>query len=349
MKTYKHLYEQVYQFDNLYNAYLKARRGKRQRAEVLRFEANLEGELVQLQNELMWGMYCTGPYRVFKVYEPKERVAAALPFRDRVLQHSLVATIEPIWEKRFYYHSYACRPGKGAHAGADRVQQWLREVKRAHGRVYCLKADVRSYFASVNHEALIKILSRRICCPRTMGLCRNIIETWAPGIPIGNLTSQLFANIYLNEFDQYIKQLKVKRYIRYMDDWVVVHHDKEYLRAVKKLAEEWLLGELDLRLNQKTQIFPVSLWRGRALDFLGYRIWPTHRRLRKGSIQRMRRRLRKMQQLYRAGLIGLKDIYQRIMSWIGHAIHADSYRIRQKLLGEVGFTKSREIGNESFC
>jgi hypothetical protein len=128
-----------------------------------------------------------------------------------------------------------------------------------------------------------------------------------------------------------------------MDDWVVVHHDKEYLRAVRKLAEEWLWNELGLKLNQKTQIFPVSLWRGRALDFLGYRIWPTHRRLRKGSIQRMRRRLRNMHQLYCADLIDLKEIQQRIMSWIGHAIHADSYRIRQKLLCGVGFTKSREI------
>jgi retron-type reverse transcriptase len=341
MKTYKHLYEQIYQFDNLYDAYLKARRGKRQRAEVLRFEANLEGELIQLQNELMWDSYRTGPYRVFKVYEPKERIAASLPFRDRVLQHSLVATIEPIWEKRFYYHSYACRPGKGAHAGADRAQQWLREVKRTHGHVYCLKADVRSYFASVNHGALIKILSRRIRCPRTMDLCRHIVSTWNHGIPIGNLTSQLFANIYLNEFDQYIKQLRVKRYIRYMDDWVVVHHDKEYLRAIRKLAEEWLRNELGLELNQKTQIFPVSLWRGRALDFLGYRIWPTHRRLRKGSIQRMRRRLLKMQQLYRCGLIGLKEIQQRIMSWIGYTIHANSYHIRQRILWEVGFIKTK--------
>jgi retron-type reverse transcriptase len=335
MKKYKNLYEKIYQFDNLYGAYKKARLGKRYRREVLVFESDLEGELIQLQNELIWDMYKTGDYRVFDIYEPKKRVAAALPFRDRVLQHALISVIEPIFEKRFFFHSYACRPGKGAHAGADVAQKWLREVKRSHGRVYCLKADIKSYFASIDHGILIKILSGRIGCKRTLGLCNHIIDTWSPGVPIGNLTSQLFANIYLNEFDTYIKYvLKVGMYVRYMDDWVVVHHDKEYLHGIWAMAKVWLSENLGLELNRKTQVFPVGLRRGRALDFLGYRIWPTHRWLRKGSVKRMRRRMKTIKKRRMNGSMSAMEARQRINSWIGHASHADSHNIQGIILGE---------------
>ena len=134
MKTYRNLYPEIFDFERLERAYRRARRGKRDRVEVLRFEQNLEGELIQLQNELIWDEYETSPYRTFYVHEPKVRLVAALPFRDRVVQQSLVEVTEPIWESRFIHHSYACRPGKGMHAGADQAQQWLREVQREHGR-----------------------------------------------------------------------------------------------------------------------------------------------------------------------------------------------------------------------
>lgn len=258
MKTYNHLFEAIYQFDTLYDAYVRARKGKRDRKEVLEFEQNLEGELIQLQNELIWDQYKTGAYRTFHVFEPKARLVAALPFRDRVVQHALVGTIEDIWERRFIHHSYACRPGRGMHMGANQAQQWLREVQAAHGRVYCLKADVAKYFPSINHEVLMGLLSRRISCTRTLKLCRAILASWNPGLPIGNLTSQLWANIYLHELDTFMKQhIGAQRYIRYMDDFLVIDHDKEYLHRVRQLAEHWLWETLRLRLNNKTQVF---LW-----------------------------------------------------------------------------------------
>lgn len=331
-KTHKRLFPSVYDFAALEAAYRRARRGRRDCAEVLRFERDLEGELIQLQNELIWGEYRTGPYRVFTVAEPKRRVVAALPFRDRVVQHALVAVLEPLWEREFIHHSYACRPGKGLHAGVDAAQRWLRSVQREHGQAYALKLDVRQYFASVDHGVLMDLLARRIACAPTLALCEEILRSWSPGLPIGNLTSQLFANIYLHELDRFAKQeLRARRYARYMDDALIVHPDKACLHEARRRIEAFLHERLRLQTNAKTQVRPVGHLGGPALDWLGYRIWCTHRRLRPGSVKRMRRRLRWLQAAYARGAVDLRHVTARIRSWIGHAQHADSWRIRAQL------------------
>jgi retron-type reverse transcriptase len=341
MKTYDNIYPQVYDFESLYNGYLRARKGKRHHVEVLKFERNLESELIHLQNELIWGQYKTGVYREFYVYEPKTRLVAALPFRDRVVQHSLVGAVEFIWEKRFINHSYACRPGRGMHSGALQAQKWLRKVERNHGRVYVLKADIRKYFPSINHDIILKLFARRIACKRTMKLLEEIIRSWGPGLPIGNLTSQLAANVYLHELDQHVKQdLREPLYMRYMDDWLIVHNDKKHLHQMWQHLEQWLKENLALDLNGKTQVFPVGAKNGRALDFLGYRMWTTHRRLRNGSVRRMKSRLKIMQKEYAAGKIDGQHIRNRISSWIGHAKFADTYRIRSMLLGSACFQRA---------
>lgn len=337
-KTHRNLFEQVYAFDALESAYRRARRGKRGHAEVLRFERDLEGELIQLQNELIWGQYETGPYRAFWVAEPKRRLVAALPFRDRVLQHALVGVLEPIWEREFIHHSYACRPGKGMHAGVDVAQRWLRAVQREHGQVYALKLDVRQYFASVDHDILLNLLARRIRCPRTLALCAQILGSWSPGIPIGNLTSQLFANIYLHELDRFAKQdLRVRYFARYMDDALIVHHDKAHLHVLREQIEQFLFDTLALHTNRKTQVLPVGRPGNPALDWLGYRLWSTHRRLRASSVKRMRRRLKYMQRAHARGELPISAVTARIRSWIGHAQHADSWRVREQLLAPVLF------------
>jgi retron-type reverse transcriptase len=326
-KTYKNLYPQVFEFSNLYNAYLLARRGKRYRKEVLVFTRDLEENLIQLQNELIWKSYKTGRYREFYVYEPKKRVVAALPFRDRVVQHALVSVIEPIWERRFIFDSYACRPGKGTHAGVNRAQRFMRAVKRRHGKVYVLKADISKYFSNIDHNILRRLLKKRIVCGDTLQLLGNIIESTPgqAGIPIVNLTSQLFANIYLHELDEYVKYTcRVRYYARYMDDFIIVHHDKAYLQNCRYELERFLWSRLRLRTNAKTQVFPVALVRGRGLDFLGYKIWPSHKKIKKSSIKRMRKRLKKLQRDYAIGKIGLSAIKPRLMSWLGHAKHADA-------------------------
>ncbi len=340
-KTYNNLYPKIYDFENLYQAYLKARKGKRYQSDVLKFSANLEENLITIQNELIWHQYQCGEYHFFKVFEPKERDVAALPFRDRVVHHAIINIIEPIYEQRFIYDSYACRVGKGTHAGADRAQKFMRIVKRNHGRVYALKADVSKYFASIDHDVLTRLLNKRIACLETMSLIKVILDsTPSPGIPIGNLTSQLFANIYLHELDEYCKHtLRERFYVRYMDDFVILHHDKQHLHKIREQIEWFLASELKLKTNHKTSVFPISDRNGRSLDFLGYKIWPTHRKLRKDSIKRFKKRLKKMQQQYAAGNKNLPEIRQRIMTFISHAAHSNAQTTIRRILAKAVFKK----------
>ncbi len=342
-KTYKNIYPHIYAFDALHAAYRRARKGHRGCREILRFEQELESNLIQLQNELIWGTYRTGTYRYFEILEPKKRLVAALPFRDRVVQHALVAAIEPIWERRFISDSYACRIGRGMHTGANQAQRFLRQVKRQHGKVYVYKADIAKYFASIDHAVLAGLLQKHVACRKTLTLIHEIIDSSGgrSGIPIGNLTSQLFANIYLHELDVFVKNtLREKRYIRYMDDTVIVHHDKRHLKEIRTQIEVFLESRLKLQTNSKSQIYPVAMLCGRPLDFLGYRIWTTHRRLRKSSVNRMRRSLKTMVRQYAKGDISIEKIKLRIASWLGHAKHADSFRIRAKLLNHTIFRRT---------
>lgn len=334
MRTFKRLYPLIYAFDNLYAAYLKARRGRRYDGEVLWFSMRLENELSQLYRELQTETYETGEYRTFIVCEPKRREVAALPFRDRVVHHAICNVIEPRFDRTFIAHSYACRVGKGTHAGAHQITAWLRQLHRQGVEPYVLQADVQSYFASVDHETLIGILARKIACPRTLRLLTGIIRGAGrdgKGIPIGNLTSQLFANIYLNELDQFVKHdLRAKHYLRYMDDFVILHADKGKLRRWRYRIGAFLRNRLQLQLNERTRLFPAS----QGIDFLGYRIWRTHRLLRKRSVRDMRRKLRRFEWQYAAGEISCERIEASIQSWLGHARHADTYNLRRRMFAD---------------
>ena len=339
MKTYKNLYPKIYDFDNLHLAYLKARRCKRYRHDVLRFSANLEENLINIQNHLIWKTYRTGRYRFFTVYEPKERLIASLSFRDRVVHHALHNIIEPIFERSMIYDSYACRKEMGVLSGVQRTTRFLRDSTRRWGRVYCLKGDVKKYFPSVHHETLKQIIRKRIACPDTLEMIDRIIDSTGEevGMPIGNLTSQLFANVYLSELDHFVKEeCGVKYYIRYMDDFVILYDDKRVLKNLLEDVEYYLRVALRLRLNDKTQIFPVG---PRPIDFLGYRIFPEYRLLRKGNLRRTKRKLKKFARLYALGQISLLDVQPSIVSWIGHAQHADSWRVRNKILNNLIFTR----------
>lgn len=344
-KTYSDLFEQIASFETLCEAWEMARRGKRYRSETMRFGRDLEPNLIELQESLLHKTYRTGPYRHFNVYEPKKREVAALPMKDRVVHHALMKVIEPIFEARFIHDSYACRVGKGTHSGATRAQQFLRKVKREGGAVCAFKADVSKYFPSICHDVLKRLLRRHIACPDTLWLLDQIIDSTADGeelmprgVPIGNLTSQLFANIYLHELDAFVKyELREPYYMRYMDDFVVVASDKARLHEVRRDVEDFLWANLGLRLNGKTQVFPVSGDRGRPLDFLGYRILPTHRKLRRDSVKRMRRKLKRYARLYREGKMPWHRINASVMSWLGHAKHADTYTLRKRLLTSIDF------------
>jgi len=321
------LYHQLSRFFNIYNAYLKARRNKKYKQDVIAFSMNLEKNLIKIQEELFYEKYSPGTYRSFYVYEPKKREILALQFKDRVVQHAINNIVEPIFEKSFIYDSYACRTGKGTHKAVNRLSYFLKVAKRNWKDVYCLKGDIKQYFPSINREILKNMIDKKIIDEKMNNLLYIIIDG-APnvkGIPIGNLTSQLFANIYLNSFDHFIKErLKIKYYVRYMDDFIILMPLKYQLRELLLLINDYLIDILQLTLNSKSSIFNYR----RGIDFLGYRIWPTHRLLRKRSVKKIKRYLKYCEK----NNIPFVERRQIINAWLGHASYANTYNLRQKIL-----------------
>lgn len=314
-RTFNGLWERIYDFGNLHEAFLGARRGKRNSPEVLKFESNLEERLLEIQNRLIWREWEPGPWRCFEVHEPKRRTIHAPPFRDRVVHHALVRVIEPLFERRFIKDSYACRVGKGNHAAQERVVEFLRRHPRP---THILQTDIKSCFPSVNHTTLLDAIGRVIRDGGVMWLCRRIVEGCGfggAGLPIGALTSQLFANVYLDQLDHFMKdELGVKRYIRYMDDTVTMSGDAEYLRRIHAEMSAFLRARLQMTLNPRSGIYGVT----RGVDFCGYRSWPTHVLPRKRNVRRARRKIRGLARLYRRGKMPLSKIRPIIASFLGY-------------------------------
>ncbi len=336
MKTFKSFFETICSFENLFDAYLKARKGKRYRNDVLEFSYNLEENLIELSKQLKNGTYEHGGYRKFHVYDQKRRLISSAPFKDRVVHHAICNIIEPMFEKRFISDSFSCRKKKGTHIGAKRLSKFVRA--HSNKKTYVLKCDIRKYFDSMDHEILIELLERKIRDERVMWLLKEVIESSHScenkGIPIGNLTSQLFANIYLNELDYFVKHtLKEKYYCRYVDDFVVLHNSPEKLRKIRSEIKIFLESNLKLKLHPKKQNI-ISASHG--IDFLGYRIFESHRLLRKTNIKRFKKRLKFLIEMYNYGMVPFDTIRGSINSWMGYASHADSYGLRKSLLGELG-------------
>ncbi|KLU66775.1 reverse transcriptase (RNA-dependent DNA polymerase) [Desulfosporosinus acididurans] len=355
MHKIRGLYEKIYDFENLHQAYLEARKGKRYRIEVMKFTNHLEENLIQIQNELIWKTYEVGKYREFFVNEPKKRLIMALPFKDRVVQWAIYQVLNPYFEKGFIQDSYACRVDKGTHRAVNRLQYWLRYMHRRHSQFYALKLDISKYFYRVDHNVLMAILRRRIGDEDLLWLLETIARcehtkfgvplgdhqfesdrVGGVGMPIGNLTSQMFANLYLNELDQYAKQtLHVKFYLRYMDDIVVLHGNKKYLWALKEQIDEFVVHQLHLQLNNKTMVRSVS----QGIEFVGFRVWPTHKKLRKKSALKMKRRLRYLQRSYARGEIGMQEVNNSVQSYLGILKHCNSHNLKTKLLRSLTFVR----------
>ena len=347
MRRHGNLYSSIYDFENLYLAFRKASKGRRYEPEVLRFKDNLEEELIHIQNELIWRTYKPQPYRSFTIYEPKERIIYVSPFKDRVVHHAIMRVVAPIWDSLYIYDSYACRAGKGTHAGVYRTVDFLRESHEKWGKVYCFKGDVSKFFPSINHHILMSIIERKIKCLDTLRLLREIIfnggslnDPESKDLPIGSLVSQWGANLYLNELDYFIKhELKAKFYIRYMDDFIILLGDKKQLHEMKNNISKFLKGRLRLKFNPKSDIFPA----GRGIDFLGYRIWGTHRLLRKSSLIRASRRFKWMSKAYNKGIISFQFIKSSVMAWLGHCSHANAVKGKEICMRGLVLSKSKKI------
>jgi len=352
MKTHTRLYATICSFENLLAAAKQAQRGKRFQENVGRFNANLEYELVRLQRELQEKTYQPGRYREFIILEPKQRMISAAPYRDRVVHHALCNVIAPLFERTFIFDSYANRKGKGTHRAILRYQEFCRK------NAYALKCDVRKYFPSIDHKILKAEIRRTIACPDTLWLIDRIIDgsnaqepcyeyfsgddLFTPferrkGLPIGNLTSQFFANVYLNRFDHFVKEvLQCKYYLRFVDDSVVLGNDKTWLSEVKKELENYL-EKCRLRLHErKCQVRHTV----QGVAFLGFRVFPNFRLLRRKNIVRTRRRMRRLQAKYAAGELSLDEITRSVHGWLGHAGFGDTYRLRERLLENHSFQKT---------
>ena len=262
----------------------------------------------------------------------------ALPFYDRVIQHAIVNIIEPIFEKRFVFHSYACRKDKGAHAASDTLSRWLYNLQIKQGKkIYAIKADIHHYFQSIDHEVLKQEVRRYISDKAVLKLLDHIIDhngiyPDGVGIPVGNLTSQLFANVYLNILDHYIKHnLHVHYYIRYMDDFIILGEDPAELKELLRQIDAFIEERLRLHLNPKTTIIAAK----NGVDFVGYRHFPAFRILRKGAT----RRIKKLLHAFETGEVDEELFDRSIESRIGHAKHADTFNLCAELRQAIKQTK----------
>jgi len=341
--TVNNLWDSFIDFENIYRGYFSAARGKRYRNEVLSYKAKLEDNLFSLIEDLKNNNYKPLPFRRFHITNPKPREIEAPAFCDRVLHHSLDQIIEPIFEKRFINESYACRLGRGTHAAMRHVFKCTQLAKRQWGNYFVLKCDISKFFPSVNHDILKKIIRRAIWDKRLLCIIDLIIDFNSGidgvGIPIGSLTSQLFANVYLDPLDHFLKETcRIKFYARYMDDFVILHNSKEYLRELLKKIETFLNERLELKLNPKTVIFPGK----HAIDFCGYRIWPTHIKPRKRTVKRAKSRMRKMVKLYKDDPKILEHAKASLVSFMGYIKHCSGRRTIRSVLKVATFKKGKK-------
>jgi len=361
MKRYGHLFEQVYAEDNLYRSYQQARKGKRDRADVVHYELNLEAELTALRSSLRNQSYCPGPFRHFTLYERKPRLISVAPFRDRVLHHAVMNIVEPLLDRRMSDNTYACRTGRGVHQAIKYYQQY------ANCFQYLLKLDIRKFFPSIDHEVLKGIFRRRFKDQQLLWLLDTLVDH-APeeaadfpmayftdddllsplerkrGLPIGNLSSQVFANLYLDDFDHWIKEVvRVGGYIRYMDDLFIFGNDKEGLwEAHNKISKR--LGELRLQLHPgKTQLYRTT----ERMDVLGVIASRERRWLRNDNGHRFIRRYRRMLYSIGNGAVDRREIEPRIRSWIGHARYGETERLREKIFNDYPLHKAVVVGREN--
>lgn len=352
MKRYGNLWKDIIDEENLFLAARKASRGKRFQDNVLIFNAKLGDNIVKIKRELETQKYNPGSYRTFQIFEPKQRMISAAPFRDRVVHHALCNIIQPIFEKTFIFDSYANRKNFGTHKALRRFTSFARSSK------YVLQCDIEKYFPSIDHEILKDLIRRKIKCPKTLWLIETIIDNsneqmerniyfsgddlFTPferkrGLPIGNLTSQFFANVYLNALDHFVKEkLGIKKYVRYVDDFALFGDDKEFLQFARKRIEAFL-ESLRLQIHKvKSQLFETRI----GANFVGFRVFPKSIRVRSDNLRRARWRLRKMVENYQAGKIKAEKIKECLRSWIAHLEHGDTFQLRTKIFTNLVFSRT---------
>ncbi len=350
-RTYAGLWPQVVSWENLVRAYHRCRRRKRATPEATKFDYAWESELLQLQRELTTGEYVPGPYTNFYIFEPKQRKISAAPFRDRVVHHAVVGVLEPLYEQRFIFDSYACRRGKGTHRAVDRAQLYLRRFD------FFLKTDVVRFFPNVDHEILLGVIGKQIRDEQFMKLIRLIVASGEGvlraeatndvypgddlfstlrrrGLPIGNLTSQFFANVLLDVADHYVKEeMLVPGYVRYADDMVLFGNDKDQLWEWRDTLSK-RLSALRLKLHRhKTHVGMCE----DGVRFLGLKLFRDGRRLPQEAIARFSRRIRRLRWLRSKRKFPLSRVRASLKAWLDYASGVNSVGIKKSIWRRVKF------------
>ena len=319
-----HSYDDIISTDNLLDAWKEFLKGKQKKKDVQAFEYNLIENVSQLHAELALGTYRHGPYTHFKISDPKPRDIHKASVRDRLVHHAIHRVLYPFFDRTFVSDSYSCRLGKGTYRAMNTFRRYAYQSSKNHAKtVWVLKCDIQKFFASIDHQTLFDILRRHLSDERTIALLQNIIESFhstalGKGLPLGNLTSQLLVNIYLNEFDQFAKhKLKALYYVRYSDDFVILSMDRTWLVSLLPRIQEFLRENLKLKLHpDKVSIATV----GSGIDFLGWVHFPDHRVLRTSTKNRMVRTIREKRG-HRA----------TVLSYLGLLQHGNAKKLRKRV------------------
>lgn len=318
-------------FEKFIDAHYRARKNKTSRKELLKFEVDLESNIVNIMNSLINGNYNLGKYRVFIVYEPKERIIKCLPYIDRIVQQWYIYEfIKPYIIPRLISTTCACIDQRGTHYAVSKTQEYMRKMRQEYHNYYIIKLDIKKYFYNIDKDILCGIMTKYIKDKKLLWLTKIFIYDSSDklGIPIGNYTSQYFANIYLDKLDKYIKQdLRIKYYVRYMDDMVILVRNKEECMVIMNNIKDYILRNLNLELNEKSRYYPNKL----GVNFCGYIIYEDYKLMRKNSKKKIKNRIKLWRKLNKKNKLDKKRLLLSYKSWIGHAKHADSYRYRNKI------------------
>ena len=321
---FEHGYEHIISVENLLEAWKEFVRGKRTKPDVLNFQSRLMDNVLALHEEMKTKTYHHGSYRAFNISDPKPRSIHKASIRDRLLHHAMYRILYPFFDRQFIADSYSCRIGKGTHRALNRFNQFARKVSLNNTRTcWVLKCDIKKFFASINQTILIEIVKKHVSNPDTIWLMERVVESFestgpGKGLPLGNLTSQLLVNVYMNEFDQFVKHgLKQKWYIRYADDFVIMHHDKSVLLDVLPKMREFLEEKLALSLHLDKTFFKTA---SSGIDFLGWVHFPGHRVLRTTTKRRMCKRIK-----------GTETKKETVQSYLGLLRHGNTEKLKQEV------------------
>ncbi len=336
MKNSDNLFERMTTLNHLFLSWDQFKRGKRKRKDTQLFERHLENNIFQLQYNLITLQYQHDPYSHFYISDPKQRYISKATVKDRLVHQVVHNVLADVFDKKFIFHSLSSRLGKGIHVGVSQMCKMARRVcSNGYRNCYALKMDVKRFFDTVDHEILKVLIRKSIQDQKVLQIVDVIIDSFetqksiGTGIPLGNVTSQLFANIYLNELDDFIKQtLRESHYLRYCDDFIILSQDVQHLKSLIPIIQNFLTNNLHLELHPRKVIIRKLI---QGIDFVGYVLFPHHRLIRTRTKQRMKRRLRAAYEDFLNGLIDGTQMDQKLQSYLGILSHANQHDLAQAL------------------